>query len=219
MSQQILIIGLGQFGMSLARNLSNRGVEVLAGDKRKNLVEEAGAFVTEAVVLDATDEAELARLEPRKRDSAVCAIGDDSKEASIICTALLRQMGAPVVIARANDRLHQRILQLVGAHQVINPEQEYGKRFASRLLYRDVIAETNLGEDLQLTEIHIQPSMIGKNLIDLALPKRFGVMVVGIRRGIPSRILQPSPAEPLQADDNLIIVSSETAIPKLIKGV
>lgn len=219
MSQQILIIGLGQFGMSLARTLSKRGAEVLAGDKRKNLVEEAAAFVTEAMVIDATDEAELARLEPRKRDSAVCAIGDDSKEASIICTALLRQMGTPVVIARANDRLHQRILQLVGAHQVINPEQEFGKRFANRLLYRDVIAETNLGEDLQLTEIHIQPSMIGKNLIDLALPKRFGVMVVGIRRGSASKILQPSPSDPLQADDNLIIVSNETAIPKLTKGV
>ena len=219
MSQQILIIGLGQFGMSLARTLSEKGAEVLAGDKRKNLVEEAAAFVTEAVVIDATDEAELARLEPRKRDSAVCAIGDDSKEASIICTALLRQMGTPVVIARANDRMHQRILQLVGAHQVINPEQEFGKRFANRLLYRDVIVETNLGEDLQLTEIHIQPSMIGKNLIDLALPKRFGVMVVGIRRGATSKILQPSPSDPLQADDNLIIVSNETAIPKLTKGV
>lgn len=219
MSQQILIIGLGQFGMSLARTLSEKGAEVLAGDKRKNLVEEAAAFVTEAVVIDATDEAELARLEPRKRDSAVCAIGDDSKEASIICTSLLRQMGAPVVIARANDRMHQRILQLVGAHQVINPEQEFGKRFANRLLYRDVIVETNLGEDLQLTEIHIQPSMIGKSLIELALPKRFGVMVVGIRRGATSKILQPSPSDPLQADDNLIIVSNETAIPKLTKGV
>jgi trk system potassium uptake protein len=219
MSQQILIIGLGHFGMSLARTLSEKGAEVLAVDVNKNLVEEASSFVTEAMVVDATDEAELARLEPGKRDSAVCAIGDDSKEASIICTALLRQMGTPVVIARANDKMHQRILHLVGAHQVVNPEQEFGKRFANRLLYRNVIADTNLGEDLHLTEICIQPSMIGKSLIDLALPKRFGVMVVGIRRGTPGKILSPSPGEPLQADDNLIIVSSESAIPLLIKGV
>ncbi len=219
MSQQILIIGLGHFGMSLARTLSEKGAEVLAVDVNKNLVEEASSFVTEAMVVDATDEAELARLEPGKRDSAVCAIGDDSKEASIICTALLRQMGTPVVIARANDKMHQRILHLVGAHQVVNPEQEFGKRFANRLLYRNVIADTNLGEDLHLTEICIQPSMIGKSLVDLALPKRFGVMVVGIRRGTPAKILPPSPREPLQADDNLIIVSSESAIPLLIKGV
>lgn len=218
MPQQILIIGLGQFGMSLSKTLSEKGAEVLAVDINRSLVEEAAAFVAEAIVIDATDEAELARLEPRKRDAAVCAIGDDSKESSIICTALLRQMGAPMVVARANDKLHQRILHLVGAHQVVNPEQEYGKRFANRLLYQDVVVDTNLGEDLHLTEIRIQPGMVGKSLMELALPKRFGVMVVGIRRGVPARVLQPSANEPLLAEDNLIIVSAESAIPKLTKG-
>jgi trk system potassium uptake protein len=218
MSEQILIIGLGQFGMSLARTLSEKGAEVLAVDVDKNLVEEAATFVTEAVVIDATDETELARLEPRKRDSAVCAIGDDSKEASIICTALLRQMGTPLIVARANDKMHQRILRLVGAHQVINPEQEFGKRFANRLLYKNVIVDRALGENLHLTEICILPSMIGKSLIDLSLPRRFGMMVVGIRRGIPAKIIHPSPDVPLQAGDNLIIVSSEEAITALIKG-
>ena len=218
MSQQVLIIGLGQFGMSLARTLSEKGAEVLAVDINRSLVEEAATFVAEAVKVDATDEVELARLEPRKRDSAVCAIGDDSKEASIICTALLRQMGAPIVISRANDKMHQRILQLVGAHQVINPEHEFGKRFANKLLYKDVVVETMLGEDLHLTEIRIQPGMIGKSLIELALPKKFGIMVAGVRRGTPSKILQPKPEEPLQENDNLIIVSNESAISKLTQG-
>jgi trk system potassium uptake protein TrkA len=219
MAQQILIIGLGQFGMSLARTLSEKGAEVLAVDVKKSLVEEAATFVTEAVVANAADETELARLEPGRRDSAVCAIGDDSREASIICTALLRQMGVPVIISRANDVVHQRILQLVGAHQIINPEQEFGKRFANRLLYKNVITDTNIGESLHLTEILVQPTMIGKTLIDLALPKRFGVVVVGIRRGIEGKIHQPSPASPLLADDHLIIVSRESAIAELIKGV
>ena len=143
MAQQILIIGLGQFGMSLARTLSEKGAEVLAVDSRKDLVEEASAFVAEALVVNAADENELARLGPEKRDAVVCAIGDDSKESSIICTALLRQMGAPFVVSRANDKLHQRILHLVGAHQIINPEQEFGQRFANRLLYRHVIAQTS----------------------------------------------------------------------------
>jgi len=219
MSQQILIIGLGQFGMPLARTLSERGAEVLAVDVKKNLVEEAADFVTHAIVLDATDEDALARLEPGKRDASVCAIGDDSKEASIICTALLRQMGSPLVVSRANDRIHGRILRLVGAHQVINPEQEFGKRFANRLLYRNVIADTNIGDDLLLTEICVQPSMVGKTLIELSLPKRFGIMVAGIRRGNQGRIVRPAPDEPLQENENLIIVSSDQAIAKLIKDV
>jgi trk system potassium uptake protein len=219
MAQQILIIGLGQFGMSLARTLSDIGAEVLAVDTRKSLVEEASAFVAEALVADAADETQLARLDPEKRDAVVCAIGDDSKESSIICTALLRQMGAPFVVSRANDKMHQRILQLVGAHQIINPEQEFGRRFANRLLYRHIIAATSIGDDLHLTEILIQPSMVGKNLIALALPKRFGIMVAAIRRGKSGRLMQPSPDEPLQAGDNLVIVSTEAAIPKLMEGV
>jgi trk system potassium uptake protein len=219
MAQQVLIIGLGQFGMALARTLSEKGVEVLAADINKELVEEAAEFVTEAMVIDARDEAEVAGLEPGKRDVAVCAIGGDSKEASIICTVLLRQMGAPLVIARVTDKLHHRILNMVGAHQTINPEEEFGKRFANRLIYRNIIADTKIGEDLQLTELRVQPSMVGKNLIELALPRRFGVIVAGIRRGSQERIVQPSPNEVLRADDDLIIVSKESAIPELIKGV
>nr|WP_321467644.1 TrkA family potassium uptake protein [uncultured Desulfobulbus sp.] len=219
MAQQILIIGLGQFGMSLARTLSEKGAEVLAVDRRKALVEEAAAFVTEVVLVDATDESELARLEPAKRDCCICAIGDDSKEASIICTALLRQMGAPWVIGRANNAMHRRILLLVGAHLVVNPEEEFGRRFANRLINRHVISDMPLGEDLHLTELSIHPSMVGKSLIELALPKRFGVMVVAIRRGTPSKVLQPDPSEPLAVNDRLIIVSSESAIPKLTKGI
>ncbi|MFH2123356.1 MAG: TrkA family potassium uptake protein [Pseudomonadota bacterium] len=215
MAQQILIVGLGQFGMSLAHTLSDKGAEVLAVDRQQNLVEEAASFVTEAMVMDASDETELARLQPGKRDVVVCAIGDDSKEASIICTALLRQMGAPLVIARANDAMHQRILHLVGAHQVVNPEQEFAKRFANRLIYRHVVADMPFGDDLHLTEIKVLPTMVGKTLIALELPKRFGVMVVAIRRGSPGRIVQPTPNAPLQEGDNLVIVSNEAAIPKL----
>jgi len=217
-AQQILIIGLGQFGMSLARTLAAKGVEVLAVDIDKNRIDEAIGFVAQAVVMNATNENELARLEPGKRDATVCAMGDDSKEAATICTALLRQMGSKLVIARANDKIHQRILYLVGAHQVINPEQEFGKRFAKRLIYKDIIADTLLGDDIHLTEIKVFPYMIGKNLIELSLPKRFGVNVGAIRQGSDGKIVQPFPTVPLQEGDILIIVSSEDAISQLVEG-
>ena len=217
MAQQILIIGLGQFGMSLARALSEKGVEVLAVDVKPNLVEEASTFVTEAIVMDVTDEVQLVKIQPKNRDVAVCAIGDESRESSIIVTALLKQLGVPHIISRASDRLHRRILQLVGANQIINPEEEFGKRYANRLLYRDRIADTHLGEDLQLTEILVQSWMVGKNLIELALPKQFSVMVVGVRKKGSQKLLPPSPETPLDADDTIVIASSESAIQKLMK--
>ncbi len=219
MAQQIIIIGLGHFGMSLAKTLAARQVEVIATDIRKHLVDEASAFVSEAILMDASDEQALSNLRPKERDAAVCAIGDDSKEASIIATALLRQMGCPYVIARANDEIHARILRLVGAHMVVNPEQEFGNRFANKLLYRNVIADTALHDGLTLTEISVHNKMAGKTLAELQLPKKYGVMVVGIRRIDHSEVVQPSPDVPLNEADTLLVVSNEKNIINMIKSL
>lgn len=127
MKKQAIVIGLGQFGMSVARALSERGVDVLAVDIAEERVRVAAGFAAEAACFDAMDTDALARTSPERREVCICAIGDEAKEASIICTALLRQMGAPRVIARANDDLHERILKLVGAHQVVNPERAFGE--------------------------------------------------------------------------------------------
>ena len=106
MKNQAIVVGLGQFGMSVARTLAERGVEVLAVDIQEDRVRVAASFVAEAACFDATDTEALARTSPDRREVCVCAIGDDAKEASIICTALLRQMGAKRIIARSNDDIH-----------------------------------------------------------------------------------------------------------------
>ncbi len=214
-----MVIGLGQFGMSLSRTLSEKGVEVMAVDRKKILVDEAAGFVTEAVVTDATVEEHLHQLEPARRDAVVLAMGDGSREASIICTALLRQMGAKYIVARANDKTLQRILRLVGAHHTINPELEFGRRFAHRLLHGEVIADTSLGDDLYLTEIRVPASFAGKTLIDLSLPKKFEVIVAAVRKGKTGRVERPVPGEPLRSDDTLIIVSQEASVDELLRGV
>lgn len=126
MSTQVLIIGLGQFGMSLARTLSEKGAEVIAADSDKELVEEAASFLDDAICLDATDETAMARLCPKERDVVICAIG--AREPSILTTAILKQMGCENIIARATDKIHERILKAVGAKNVINPDAEYGKK-------------------------------------------------------------------------------------------
>jgi trk system potassium uptake protein len=205
MKKQAIVIGLGYFGTSLARALTERDVEVLAVDRRADRVQEAAGFVTEAVRFDTTDEAALAQTAPERRDICVCAIGDESKESSIICTALLRQMGARRIISRANDALHERILRLVGAHEVVNPEREYGQRLANRLCYERILGEMSLGEDLVITEIKVPESFVGKSLIELGLPKKHGVTVVAIRRG--QAVQLPNPAEPIFEGDIAVVVA------------
>ncbi|MEZ5066767.1 MAG: TrkA family potassium uptake protein [bacterium] len=216
MSRQATVIGLGQFGMSVARALTERGVEVLAVDHREERVHAASAFVAEAACLDATDTDALARTSPERRDVCLCSIGDEAREASIICTALLRQMGAPRIIARANNDLHARILRLVGAHLVVNPEQEYGERFANQILHREIVAQMPLGPDLFVTELHAPASLVGKTLADLSLPKKFGVTVVAIRTGGGDVVAVPDPLAPIGPSDVIILVGKEGAVSRLM---
>lgn len=210
MNRQALVIGLGQFGMALSRSLANHGVEVLAVDSREERVQTAAPFVGEAIAFDARDEHALRRLAPERRDLCVCAIGDESRESSIIVTALLRQMGARHILARATDETHARILTLVGAHEVLNPEADYGERLASRLAFRGIVDELPLGEDLVITELNVPASFVGRTLVDLALPRRFGVTVVAIRRMEEGRgqVLLPDPKAPMRAQDILVLVSA-----------
>ena len=215
---QALIIGLGQFGMSLARTLTNLGVEVLAVDIDEELVQDAAAFVSEAACFDATDEESLARADPVRRDLCVCAIGNEAREASIIVTALLRQMGARRIIARAGDDLIERILRLVGAHEIVNPERAFGERLASRLLYQGIVEELPLGSDLMITEVHPPPALIGRSLAQLRLPERFAVNVVALRPVGGGATIQPDPNRPLAGDDILVVVSRPEAIRRLLEA-
>ena len=214
MNKQIMIIGLGQFGMALAQTLSERGVEVMAVDISQEKVDAASSFVTHAVAADITDENALAQLHPQERDSVICAMGSSAKESAIICTALLRQLGCKHIVARASNATYRRILFMVGAHEVIIPEQDFGRRFATHLLYRNMIADYSANE-LNLTEIKLPPFMVGKNLIQLALPKKYGIIVAAVRHeGVLNR---PDPEKPLEENDMLLIVSDENAIAKLSK--
>lgn len=213
MRKQIMVIGLGQFGMALARALSERGVEVMAVDISQKKVDAASEFVSYAVALDATDENALMKLRPADRDSVICCMSSTSKEAAIICTSLLRQMGCSHIVARAGNEIYRRILFMVGAHEVIIPEQDYGSRFATHLLYRDMIVDNDDINKLNLNEIRLPESMAGKTLIQLALPKKYGIIVAALRRD--GKLLRPEPDQPLQKNDMLLIVSDEQAIAKL----
>ena len=173
MKEQILIIGLGQFGMSLARNLSEKDFDVIAVDMNQKLVNDAANFVTDAICIDTIDETSLSKLSPKDRDMVICTIG--AKEPSILTVALLKQMGCENIIARASETIHARILKAIGAKRVINPEYEYGKKFANKILMKSIFTESTSGE-LDLLEIPVQSYMFDNDLIELKLPDNLKVI-------------------------------------------
>ena len=212
--KQALVIGLGQFGSALARSLVSQNVEVVGVDTRMERVQAAAPYLTDVVCLNATDEAALAGLAPSRRDLCAVSLGENAREGSILVTALLRQMGAPKIISRATDDLHERVLRLVGAHEVVNPERAYGERLATRLAHQGVADIIPLGDGLSLTELIVPASFVGRSLIELTLPKRHGVTVVAIRmkdREGATHLLLPDPRRPLREDDVLLLVSQTGA--------
>jgi trk system potassium uptake protein TrkA len=190
---------------------------VLAADQRGDRIRSIADHVTEAVRLDATDAEALAQTAPDRRDVCICCFGDDSMQASILCTALLREMGAPRVITRTSDDLQARILRRVGAHEVVDPLRDFGRRFASHLVHDDILGEMPLGRDLVITEMHPTEEMVGQTLVDLQLPRKHGISVVGWRLG-KKDVEQPDPERALEEADVLIVVSQRDAVTRLIEG-
>ena len=203
MAIQVLVIGLGQFGISLVRSLASVNAEVIAVDRSKDKVRLAADLAASVSCIDATDESELAALAPDRRDICICAIGDEARESSIICTALLRQLGAKRLIARATDPLHERILGLIGAHEVINPESMVGERIAKRLVYEG-LREEKLGEDLVISDVTTPPALVGHTLASLEIPRRYDLTVGAIRRG--EELLMPGGDTRLEQGDRLILI-------------
>ena len=212
MKEQVLVIGLGQFGMSLARTLNEKGFQVIAVDIDQKLVNEAANFATDAICLNAIDEISLSKLSPKDRDLVICSIG--SKEPSILTVALLKQMGCDNIIARASEPIHARILKAIGAKKVINPEQEYGKRLANRILFKNIFSD-NTSDELDLLEVPVQPFMIDKTLVELKLPDRYKVIVAGIIKN--NKLLRPMPQEKLLDGNRLLLTGNSEDIERMIE--
>jgi trk system potassium uptake protein len=212
--KQVLVIGLGQFGGSLTRALTSADVEVIAVDRVKEKTRLVAEYAASVTCIDATDETALAALAPDRRDACVCAIGDESRESSIICTALLRQLGARRVLARATDPIHERILGLIGAHEVVNPESVIGQRVAMRLAHEGVRDELTLGEDLVITEIVAPTALVGHGLASIDLPARYEVTVAAIRRG--QEIVMPRGDVKIEDGDFLVLVSRPNTVAAML---
>ncbi|MCU0692248.1 MAG: TrkA family potassium uptake protein [Polyangiaceae bacterium] len=212
------VIGLGQFGSRLVRSLVQRRVAVIAIDSRMDRVEKLSDVVERALCVDATDEQALVEAGVEQANVAVCALGEDAIQASIMVTALLAQLGVPRIIARGITELQSRILLRVGAHEVINPEWEMGERLAIRLANPNLLEEIPLAENISIAEVAAPITFVGKTLVELQVRKRFGVTVVAVRHpeGVQPRMAaNPAPDLRVQSGDVLFVLGDHSQIQKV----
>ncbi len=133
MKKQCLVIGLGVYGMSVARTLSEEDIEVLAIDKEMKLVDKASKYVTKAICMDITSLDAFDNLPINDFDIAVVGIGE-SIAVSVLCCLALQEAGINYIIAKAGDRLHKRVLEKLEINEIVLPEEDSGVQTAQNIM-------------------------------------------------------------------------------------
>lgn len=215
MKQNYAIIGLGRFGGSICRTLVESGQEVLAIDSNEERVNEYMNIATHAVVGNAQDESTLRSLGIRNFDHVIVAIGGDI-QASILVTLMVKEMGVPNVLAKAQNEYHAKVLERVGADRVVHPERDMGVRIAHNLVSRNILDFIELSDEFSLAEIKVSnPKFFNKSLIEVNFRQRFGLTVIAIRRADGQVVVSPPANEIVCENDNLLVIGSTVNVDNL----
>ncbi len=215
--KRVGIIGAGRFGLSLAEALADAGTEVLLIDRNNALVQSAIKKVTWAMQCDATSASALEAAGIPECDTVVVAIGSNV-EASMLVTANCKELGVKTVISKATSDIHGKILDKLGADQVVYPDRDSAHRLARNITEHNAYDLLELSEGFSLAEIDVPESCIDKTLAEADLRKRNEVTVLCIRRPDPKNsrkprlMVVPGPNDAFYAGDKLIVFGKMSRI-------
>jgi len=214
-SKQFAVIGMGRVGASLMRTLESLGHDVLGIDCDEERIEELATELPGAnvVTADATEPTVLRDLGLEQFDGAAVVIGE-SIQGSVLVTLILKDLGVPMVFSRANNELHAKVLDRVGADHVIQPEKEFGEFLARQMSLPGIQDYLELGQDEALIEIEVPDGWVGKSLADLQLHRKKDLTVLAIKGREKGGTL-PQPKTPLQEGDILVIGGPKKQLDKL----
>ena len=216
MKKQVAVIGIGRFGRSVATELYNLGHDVLAIDKIEDRVQDMLGKVTYPVSGDATNESTLRELGIASYDAAIVAIGSDTVS-SLMTSVLLKSIGVPYVVARAQDELQRNALKRIQVDKTLLAEQEMGAQLAHNLFNPNVIEYMGMTANYGISKVEISDSQKGKSLKELNIGTsrdKYNLTALGIIRS-KNIILNPDINEVMKKDDILILAGNNELIDKM----
>lgn len=211
--KQYAVIGLGRFGMALARGLHAEGAEVLVIDSDPDKVNEFEPYCAQGICADATDEGVLEKIGIRNLDVVVVCIASDI-ESSVFITLTCKQLGVPQVIAKAQNERHRLVLKKIGADIVIVPEEEMGAKLAANLVKPNMIEVMSLTDNFRMVEIRTPVKWQHKTLMQLNLRNTEKITIILIKRGDDILVTPAGDCE-LLPDDILVIAGTYTDTKRL----
>jgi trk system potassium uptake protein TrkA len=215
MAKQFLVIGVGRFGFSVARNLCSLGHEVMVLDNDEKQIKMISNEVTHAVQGDATNVDNLNALGIDSFNAVILAIGENL-QASIMTAILLNELKARFVVAKARSELHGRTLEKLGVGHVIFPERDMGKRLARNIISPSMVDFFELSDKYNVIEVAAGEYMIGKTLEELDLLKKHSINIIAINRNSEEDpVLMPLPDLIVQENDVIVAIGSNEAHKKM----
>ena len=208
--KSILLIGLGRFGLYMAKRLQELGHEVLAVDCNETQVNEALVFVTDAQIGDSTNEAFIQSLGVQNFDLCVVAIGEDF-ESSLETVALLADNGAQHILARAATGIHERLLLRNGAENVIYPVKLAANYAATRFTTDHVVDYMALTDDFSICEITPPENWVGHTIAELNVRKKYNINIIAVKNGEKTNV-SPSADYAICTGDVLAVLGDTVAL-------
>ncbi|WP_010424361.1 potassium channel family protein [Anaerophaga thermohalophila] len=181
MAKKIAVIGMGQFGMAIAKTLSTKGAEVMAIDRNETIIEEVAENVDMAVAMDATDKKTLISQGILDFEAVVVAIGEDFEQL-LLCTTVLMDIGVKRIMARSRGENQRIILEKIGVKEILSPEDEVGMNVAERLMNPSIVSYFDLPDEYCIMEVAPPPDVIGRSLIDIDLRRRYDLNLITMKR-------------------------------------
>ncbi|MFD2704970.1 potassium channel family protein [Salibacterium lacus] len=213
MKKQFAVIGLGRFGGSICKSLVEEGCEVLAIDQDEDKVNEFSSLVTQAAIADSTDEKALKGLGIGNFDHVIVAIGDDI-QSSILTTLILVEMNVKHVTVKAQNDYHEKVLNRIGADEIIHPERDIGVRIAHNVVSNSVLDYLEISDEYSIVELAAGPTIDGETIVDLDLRARYGCNILAVKREEDIHV-SPRPDKKIEEGDILIVIGADDDITRL----
>ena len=174
-----IIVGMGSFGGFLAARLTELGHEVVGVDSSEIKIEQVKVKITHAILMDATDAETIKTLPYKDADAVIITIGENVG-ASIMVTAIFKQLNVTRLISRAINPVHETVIKAIGISEIIHPEEDSAERMAKRLQMKNVLDSLDLSDDYNVIEVKTPDRYIGMTLEETNLRKEYKVTVITI---------------------------------------
>lgn len=213
--KQVAVLGLGDFGAAVVRQLKENKVAVLAVDVNRNRVEALQDMLDEVVIADMTQASALEKLRLPDMDAVVLA-ASSPMTTSVLTVLRLKELGVERIIAKAENEDHVKVLTALGVSEIVVPEEDSAARLANKISWTNVVEMVGLSSDCSIMEVAPPESIIGKSLRDSGLRVTYHVEVLAVREkpGEPLKAI-PDPDSNIPAGCTLVVFGEDHHLAKL----